>query len=107
MLDNDLKEELINIFSKYEEIERVVIFGSRARGDYKKTSDIDICLFGDKVDHAVLSKVWFDIEEINTYLSFDIVNYNELVKKELINNIVKEGIEIYNEQTGREKSRFY
>lgn len=107
MIDNDLKNELSNIFSKYKEIKKVVIFGSRARGDYKKTSDVDICLFGNKVDHAVLSKVWFDIEEINTYLSFDIINYNELVKKELINNILKDGIEIYNEQIRREKSRLH
>ena len=38
-----------------------------------------------------------DILEINTPLSFDILNFNELSKKELIENILNEGIIIYNE----------
>ena len=35
------------IFSKYSDIEKVVIYGSRARGDYKNGSDIDLTIHGD------------------------------------------------------------
>lgn len=96
MIDEKLKLELQKIFNKYEEIEKVLLFGSRARKDNSYNSDVDICLFGEKITHLIQAKVSMDIEEINTPLSFDILNFNELVKKELIDNILNEGILIYN-----------
>ncbi len=40
--------ELINnLFASFKEINEVKIFGSRARGDFKKGSDIDLVLFGE------------------------------------------------------------
>ncbi|MDO7203405.1 hypothetical protein Q5M85_03355 [Paraclostridium bifermentans] len=54
-----------------------------------------MCLFGKNVNHLILAKVSMDIDELNTPLSFDILNFNELNKVELIDNILKEGIEIY------------
>lgn len=96
MIDEKLKLELQKIFKKYEEIEKVLLFGSRARKDNSYNSDVDICLFGKKITHLIQAKVSMDIEEINTPLSFDILNFNELVKKELIDNILNEGILIYN-----------
>ena len=96
MIEKKLLLELNNIFKNYKEIERVLLFGSRARNDNKTYSDVDICLFGKDITHLVHAKVAMDIEEINTPLSFDIINFNELTKEEFINNILKEGIEIYN-----------
>jgi predicted nucleotidyltransferase len=96
MIDEKLKLELQNIFKKYKEIEKVLLFGSRARQDNKYNSDVDLCLFGENITHLIQAKVNMDIEEINTPLSFDLLNFNELTKKELIDNIVIEGIEIYN-----------
>ena len=46
-----------------------------------------------------------DIEEINTPLSFDILNFNELTKEKLIENIKNEGIVIYNGQKVRWKKK--
>lgn len=96
MIEDKLKNELQTIFSKYKEIEKVLLFGSRAREDNKYNSDVDLCLFGENITHLIQVKVFIDIDEINTPLSFDILNFNELTKKELIDNIINEGIEIYN-----------
>ena len=75
MIEEKLKLELDIIFKKYKEIEKVVLFGSRARQDNKYNSDIDLCLFGVNITHLIQVKVTMDIEEINTPLSFDIVFY--------------------------------
>lgn len=96
MISEKLKLELENIFSEYEEIEKVLLFGSRARDDYRVNSDVDICLFGKSITHLILAKVSMDVDELNTPLSFDILSFNEITKVELIDNILKEGIEIYN-----------
>lgn len=95
MIEKRLLNELRQIFLRYKKVEKVVLFGSRARGDNSERSDIDLCLFGD-ISHGEYAEIYMDIEEINTYLSFDILNFNELKKEELIKNILREGIEIYN-----------
>lgn len=51
-LDNNVIKKLKKIFEKYNEIERACIFGSRAKGIYKNTSDIDIALYGEKLTHT-------------------------------------------------------
>jgi len=96
MIEEKLKLELESIFKKYKEIEKVILFGSRARQDNKYNSDVDLCLCGEKITHLIHAKVTMDIEEINTPLSFDILNFNELTKEKLIENIINEGIVIYN-----------
>ena len=94
MIEEKLRLELESIFKKYKEIEQVILFGSRARQDNKYNSDIDLC--GEKITHLIQAKVTMDIEEVNTPLSFDILNFNELTKEKLIENIKNEGIIIYN-----------
>ena len=95
MIDEKLVAQLKTIFNNYKEVEKVILFGSRARGDNKYNSDIDICIFGKGFTHLMLAKINMDISEINTPLSFDILSFNELNKEELIHNILKEGAVIY------------
>ncbi|BAH06870.1 nucleotidyltransferase family protein [Clostridium kluyveri] len=98
MIDDKLKTELEVIFSRYTEVKKVLLFGSRARGDNRHNSDIDLCIFGEGVTHLILAKINMDINELDTCLSFDILSINELSKEELIKNILKEGVIIYNEE---------
>ena len=87
-------EQIKKIASKYK-IEKVVLFGSRARGDNSRVSDYDIAIFGNElspIDKALFS---FDIEEISTLKKIDIVFIDESLDDELIRNITKEGVVIY------------
>ena len=59
-LDESIINEIIEIFKKYEEVENAKIFGSRARGNHRKGSDIDIALFGENLTHTINTKIfWF------------------------------------------------
>ncbi|AYD40696.1 nucleotidyltransferase domain-containing protein [Clostridium fermenticellae] len=98
MIDDKLKSELEVIFKKYVEIEKVLLFGSRARGNNRYNSDVDLCIFGKNITNLILAKISMDVNELDTCLSFDILSMNELSKDGLINNILKEGIVIYNEK---------
>ena len=80
----------------YEYNPEGVIISENILPGNKDYSDVDICLFGKDITHLVYAQIVMDIEEINTPLSFDIVNFNELSKEKFINNILTEGIEIYN-----------
>ena len=89
-LNDSLKIEIIEVAKKHK-IEKVVLFGSRARGDYNKVSDIDIAVTGGDI-----AEFSIDVdEETNTLLQFDVVNLDGLVQKELLESIEREGIVIY------------
>ena len=95
-LDKKIIEDIISILKKYKEVESAKIFGSRARGDYKKASDIDIALFGENLTHTINTKIFYDIDELYFPYKIDLINFNSLSIDNIIrDNILKEGIEFY------------
>ena len=89
-LYDNIKNSIIESGKKYG-IEKIVLFGSRARGDSKERSDIDLAVYGGNVE-----EFYVDIEEnVFTLLKFDVVDMNKSVQKELIESINNEGVIIY------------
>lgn len=88
--------KLISLFAKNEHIERVVLYGSRAKGTFKPFSDVDITLFGDAITHQDLSQLLFDVDDLLLPYQFDISIFNTLKNSDLIEHINRVGIEIYN-----------
>lgn len=87
-------EILKSVFIKFEEIDEVILFGSRALGTHKKSSDIDLAIKG-KVDINTLSKLKYILEE-DTILPyfFDVIIYDNLKNQELKKHIDDFGLEI-------------
>lgn len=72
-------------------LEKVILFGSRARGDHRARSDIDLAVSGgDIVQFSLRAE-----EELPTLLSFDIVNLDGAVQPELLRSIQREGSILY------------
>ena len=83
-------EEIVEFARKYD-LSRVVLFGSRARGDHKEKSDIDLAVSGGNVTAFAI-----DVDEkTSTLLKFDIVNLDASVQEELCESIEEEGIVVY------------
>ena len=89
-----LREGIIDaviLQAKNNDVERLCVFGSRARGDYRRTSDVDLAIYGGNVANFSA-----DVEEyVDTLLSFDYVDMNSGIQDELREVIEKEGIVIY------------
>jgi predicted nucleotidyltransferase len=86
---------LINkIFSQEPKIEKAVVFGSRAKGNFKKYSDVDIALFGD-LDFHNTSHIELELEELPIVYKFDVLSYNELKNPQLKEHIDRIGVKIY------------
>jgi predicted nucleotidyltransferase len=94
-----LKEEVISklklIFSKYENIDKVIVYGSRAMGNYRNGSDIDLCFFGEDLSLDTLYKIEDDIEDLLLPYLFDMSIYSHLDNTGLIDHINRVGIEFY------------
>lgn len=84
--DSEL-EVLKKVFNKFDEIEEIILFGSRALDTHKKSSDIDLAIKG-KLNINTLSKLKYTLEEeTNLPYFFDIVIYDNLENKELKKHI--------------------
>lgn len=67
------------------------IFGSRARGDYRKNSDIDIAILGNVSEEDEM-KIKNDLDEIDMEYMLDIVLVEQLKNENLRKNIEREGV---------------
>ncbi len=85
-------QEIREIAKKYS-VQKVILFGSRARGDYERASDIDLAVLG---GNDILFALDVE-EEVATPLKFDVINLNGNVQKELKQSIQSEGIVLYEE----------
>lgn len=82
--------------SKWGEIEKVLIFGSRAMGNYKRGSDVDLCIFGSKVTEEIVNKLSIELNEMLPLpYYFDAIHYESLNNEELMTQIDTYGILFY------------
>lgn len=94
-ITSELLEKIRSIILRYSKIDRAVIFGSRARGNYKKTSDIDICIYGREMSCMDINLMEDKLRQLNTPLDFDVVYFENISKEVLKRNIEEDGVEIY------------
>ncbi|MCK5029261.1 MAG: nucleotidyltransferase domain-containing protein [Bacteroidales bacterium] len=94
-LKQDILDRLHRIFIQFNEIDKVILYGSRAKGNNKYSSDIDITLKGEGLSLSILNKVCTKIDDLLLPYTFDISIYNHLKNIELIDHIDRIGIIIY------------
>jgi predicted nucleotidyltransferase len=90
--DSDLNY-IRQIVKNFPEIDDIVIFGSRAIGNYKPGSDIDICIKGKNISLDTVSKLKAALEDMGPLPYFvDIIDYNNIDNLELQKHIDEFGI---------------
>lgn len=88
-------QQICNVFKKYPEIEAVQIFGSRAMGNHKTGSDVDLVLFG-PISHETLTQVRFALDEdLPLPYQFDVVSWGEIEREEFKKHIQDFGKTFY------------
>lgn len=84
--------KLVAVFKAYQDVEKVLIFGSRAKGNFKEGSDIDLALIGRNLSHSYLSELREIIDDLNMPYSVDLVLYNEKLDIKLREHIDRVGL---------------
>ncbi|HTG64860.1 MAG TPA: nucleotidyltransferase domain-containing protein [Flavobacterium sp.] len=87
-------KEIISILEDCTSIDEVVIYGSRAKGNYKEGSDIDITLKGN-VTKEDLNVLWHKLDDSYIPYKFDISIYKDLKSESLIEHIQRVGKTFY------------
>lgn len=87
---------IMSVLKRFSEIEKAVIFGSRAKGNYKPGSDIDIAIFGEKINFDIVAKLHSNLEDEGPLpFFFDIVDYTHCHHMHLREHIERVGKVIY------------
>ena len=96
-MDNGIPErtinELLNYFESKPEIEKVVLYGSRAKGNFHIGSDIDFAIWTDA--HDKISSILDDLENLPTPYKFDVTDYKILSHQGMKNSIDNDGFLFY------------
>jgi predicted nucleotidyltransferase len=93
--DQDL-EYMIQSIHACSEIDKAVLFGSRAKGSYKAGSDVDLAIYGQQVSFDVVSRLHTKLEDESPMpYFFDVVDFTHLENKDLKEHIERVGVVIY------------
>lgn len=107
-MDHGLSENILEkfraILKQHEEIEEAVLYGSRAKGNYREGSDIDVALKGDRITFSDLRKIELDIDNLNLPYKVDITIFKDIKNEQLLHHIVRAGICIYRKQATKHHS---
>lgn len=90
--------EVIGIITEHigknPHVEKVILFGSRARGDERERSDIDLAVVGPDIADNEWTDIWRYVDDAPTLLGIDLVRF-EQAPDHLKESILKEGVALY------------
>lgn len=97
-LEKNVIEQLKNVFEKFPQIEEVRIYGSRAKGNYKPGSDIDLTIKSENLEHNILNSISLKLDELYLPYIFDISNFKKITNEDLIEHINRNGKVFYEKE---------
>jgi len=94
-LEKKTIEKINSVFSKYNQIESVKLYGSRAEGTFKPQSDIDLTLMGENLDTTFLFKIENELDDLLLPYSIDVSILAQIENQELVEHIKRVGLDFY------------
>ncbi len=94
-----LKETYIkkinNVFTSFPEVEEVILYGSRAKGNYRKGADIDLTMIGKKIDFKLFNKISGQLDDLLLPYQIDLSLFRSIENQDLIEHINRVGKSFY------------
>lgn len=91
-------QKICAVFAHYPQVEKAVLYGSRAKGTYKNGSDIDLTLHGgDALTLNVLCKIANDLDDLYLPYTIDLSIFHDISDPDVIGHIQRVGVRIYEE----------
>jgi predicted nucleotidyltransferase len=96
---------IISVLKSHTEIKHVLIFGSRAKGNYHPGSDIDLAIMNSNVSPNTLGKIQDEFKESNLPYFVDLVDFTTLNHDDLKDHIMRVGKEFYSDSIPDEATK--
>lgn len=88
-------KQIKSILKQFPEVEEAILYGSRAKGNYRPNSDIDLTLVGEKLDFSLLLKIEVALDNLLLPYKIDLSLFSKLNSEALIGHIQRVGIKFY------------
>ena len=98
-------EQIKSVFSRWPGVERVILYGSRAKGAYRDGSDLDLTVIGDTVMQSDILKIADELDDLLLPYKIDLSLMRQIEDKALIEHIKRVGVVFY-EKASCVQSRF-
>jgi predicted nucleotidyltransferase len=85
---------ILNLLRKNKHIQKVTVYGSRAKGNFRPGSDIDLVLTADQMDIKDLLKIENDLDDLMLPYKIDLSLFHHIEDKEILEHIKKVGIDL-------------
>ena len=90
-LKENIIENIKNILFGFPQVESVIIYGSRAKGNYQPGSDIDLRLKENQLDLKILNKISLEFDDLLLPYTFDLSIFHQIDNEDLIDHINRVG----------------
>lgn len=94
-LEQHIIDKLIDVFEQHPKVDKALVFGSRAMGNYRPDSDIDIALKGQDLNTDDIIAMSVAFEENGITYNIDLINYHTIKEPDLKDHIDRVKIELY------------
>lgn len=84
-----------HVFGSHPKIAKVLLYGSRAKGNYRENSDIDLTLQGDDLTFSDLAKIDASLDDLLLPYTIDLSLYHQIDNPELVAHIDRVGKVFY------------
>ena len=86
---------ITNVFDSFPEVESVILYGSRAKGNFQNGSDLDLTLKGGKLNQHTLNKLSLALDDLYLPYTFDLSIFHHIHNTELLDHIERVGKVIF------------
>jgi predicted nucleotidyltransferase len=97
-LAEETVEKIQAVLAGFPQVEKAVVYGSRAKGNFKPGSDIDLTLFGDGLTDKVTSRIYWALDDLLLPYKIDLSLFSRLRHPRLLDHIRRVGIVLYSRQ---------
>lgn len=94
-LSSNYIDKINSVFNQYSDIDEVLLFGSRAKGNYRDNSDIDLVIKGNNINLSTLQEIENKLEELYIPNVIDLSVFDTIDNSDLINHINRVGKQFY------------
>lgn len=94
-LSDQTIQKIHSVFCQYPQIESAILYGSRAIGNYKTGSDIDLTLCGEGLTLSILSKIDTDLDDLLLPYTIDLSAFKQIGNPDMVEQIQRFGVDFY------------
>jgi predicted nucleotidyltransferase len=94
-LSDEVLARIVSVFSRQPEVDSVILYGSRAKGSHRPSSDIDLTMAGRNLSHDQLLTVELMLDDLLLPYKIDLSLYSQIDNSDLLAHIDRVGVSIF------------